>query len=386
MFLVQQRYRRARPLTVLALIFVFLFSPCGLSASYEGFGSATPGGNQGAAVAVTSLEDSGPGTLREALRKGNSPRHIIFRVGGTIKLQRPLKIKEQSFITIDGSTAPAPGITLEGYTLHIQDSHDVIVTHIRVRQPKADGLTIRGSHHIVIDHCSLTDAGDENIGLTQDCYDVTVSWCILGDTRATPDLRPKGMLIANFDKPAVTNVSLHHNLFTHESQRNPEVSTVGLFDIRNNVIGQWQSYGIRMRRGAQGNIINNVFKTETNAKRAILLTENPGPVYIGGNQGPGDFDVNRLSTASTPFAVAAVPTDPVAEVEQQVLQKAGAFPRDAVDRALVSRTSSTPADQRQDARNLPDQPQQGGKEETAVSKPAEEGPEGTGHPVQESAP
>jgi pectate lyase len=384
-FLAQQD-RRARHSKAVVPLLISLLLPCSLLASYEGFGSTTQAGNQGKVVEVTSLEDSGPGTLRESMRKGDTPRRIVFRVSGAINLQRPLKIKEQSFITIDGSTAPGSGITLEGNALYIQNSHDVIVTHMRVRHSKIDGLTIRGSHNIVIDHCSFTDSGDENIGLTQDCHDVTVSWCIIGDTRPVAELRPKGMLIANFDKPAVTNVSLHHNLFTHESQRSPQVSTVGLFDIRNNVIGHWQSYGIRMRRGARGNIVNNVFKTETNVRRAILLTENPGPVYIGGNQGPGDFDVNRLSTASTPFAVAAVSTDPVAEVEQQVLQKAGAFPRDAVDRALVSRTSPTPTDRQQDARSIPDQPQQSGKEDTAVSKPAEENLEGSDNPAQEGAP
>jgi pectate lyase len=152
------------------------------------------------------------------------------------------------------------------------------------------------------------------------------------------------VLIANFDKPAVTNVSLHHNFFLHESQRNPQISTVGLFDIRNNVIWHWRAYGIRMRRGARGNIINNVFKTEVNASKAILLTENPGPVYIGGNQGPGNFDVNRLSTAQSPFSVATVSTDPVEAVEQKVLRDAGALPRDEIDVALAGKTSAPTVD------------------------------------------
>ena len=335
---------RARSPQVIFLLLLALLLPCSVSAAYEGFGTTTQAGNQGQVVEVTSLEDSGSGTLREALKVGETPRRIIFRVGGTIKLQRPVKIKEQSFITIDGSTAPSPGITLVDRPLYIQDSHDILITHIRVRHSQSDGLTIRGSHHVIVDHCSLTDAGDENIGITQDCHDVTVSWCIIGDTRSGSELKPKGVLIANFDKPAVTNVSLHHNLFLHESQRNPQISTVGLFDIRNNVIWHWRAYGIRMRRGARGNIINNVFKTEVNARKAILLTENPGPVYIEGNQGPENFDVNRLSTAQSPFSVATVSTDPVEAVEQKVLRDAGALPRDETDVALAGKTSAPTVD------------------------------------------
>ena len=328
-----------------------LFFPNVLAAAYEGFGSATQGGNHGQEVEVTSLADSGLGSLRAAIGKGDLPRRIVFRIAGTIQLQRPLKIKQQSFVTIDGSTAPAPGITLAGNALHVQDSHDIILSHLRVRNSKVDGITVKGSYHVVIDHCSLTDAGDENIGITQDCHDVTVSWCLIGDTRTVASgLHPKGLLIASFEKRAVTNISLHHNLFIHEAQRSPQVSTPGLVDIRNNLILHWQAYGIRMRRGARGNIVNNVFKTTENAGRAILLSESPGPVYISGNQGPGEADVNRLSTAPAPFVVATVTTDPASQVEQKVMRKAGAQPRDATDRILVSRPPSSPIDHKLESR------------------------------------
>ena len=354
--LFSQSHRGNRQKVGVALL-LFLLLPNVLTAAYEGFGSATQGGNQGQEVEVTSLADSGPGSLREAIRKGDLPRRIVFRISGTVQLQRPLKIKQQSFITIDGSTAPAPGVTLAGNALQIHDSHDIILSHLRVRNSKADGITVKGSHHIVIDHCSLTDAGDENIGITQDCHDVTVSWCLIGDTRTVASgLRPKGLLIANFDKRAVTNISLHHNLFLHEAQRSPQVSTPGLVDIRNNLILHWQAYGIRMRRGARGNIVNNVFKTAENAEKAILLSEGPGPVYIGGNEGPGEVDVNQLSTARAPFLVAAVTTDPASEVEQKVRQKAGAQPRDAVDRILVSRPPPPPIDRKLETRRKPARP------------------------------
>jgi pectate lyase len=204
-------------------------------------------------------------------------------------------------------------------------------------------MTIKGSRHIIIDHCSLTDAGDENIAITQDCRDITISWCLIGDTRpASAGLKPKGVLIANFDKPAVTNVTLHHNLFANESQRSPQVSTPGLFDIRNNVVWDWHAYGIRMRNGARGNIINNVFKTTSSQGRAVIITPDAGPVYVAGNKGPGKGDVNRLSTAPSPFRVAKVLTDPAVKVEQKVLAKAGAWPRDFIDAALVKRETTRP--------------------------------------------
>jgi len=51
----------------------------------EGFGTRTPAGRGGQVLFVTSLADSGPGSLREALNQP-FPRTILFRVGGTIEL------------------------------------------------------------------------------------------------------------------------------------------------------------------------------------------------------------------------------------------------------------------------------------------------------------
>jgi pectate lyase len=278
----------------------------------------------------------------------------VFKVGGAIKLQSALKIRKQSFVTIDGSTSPRPGISLERYGIFIWDSHDIFITHVRVRNSRADGITIKnGSRHITVDHCSLTNSADENIGVTNDSHDITVSWCIIGDTR--PDFfdRAKGMLIANFNEPAVTHVFVRHNLFVNQSQRSPQVSTAGLFDIRNNVIWNWKAYGIRIRNGAWGNIVNNFFATNYNPQKAVFLVadgkRDAGPVYINGNRGPGTIVVGSLSTAAEAFPVAAVSTDPVENVQGNVLDGVGPAPRDAVDSFLVGLLSRAAGARRQTA-------------------------------------
>jgi pectate lyase len=321
----------------MVILLALMFSTL-LHAGFEGFGSSTPGGNNGSQVAVTSLADSGPGTLREAIANANN-RRIVFAVAGTINLGSNLSIRDKSFITIDGSTAPSPGITLQGRGLDIRNSHDVVITHIRIRNASNDGISIRhGARNVVIDHCSVTNSADGNIDITEDSRDVTVSWTIIGDTR--PDwysLHTKGMLIANFEKPPVTNISLHHNLFINEYQRSPQVSTAGLFDIRNNVIWDWGARAIRIQKGGWGNVINNVFfkNTNSNMEDAVVLASNAGPVYVHGNQGPGNIAVNALSTSSNAFSVARVTTHSTTEVEHKVPRGTGAFPRDAIDTLLA---------------------------------------------------
>lgn len=78
----------------------------------EGFGAHARGGAGGQTIEVTSLADSGPGSLRAAL-EARGPRIVEFRVSGTINLQRRLEVRDP-FVTVAGETAPGEGITLRG--------------------------------------------------------------------------------------------------------------------------------------------------------------------------------------------------------------------------------------------------------------------------------
>jgi pectate lyase len=327
--------RRMSVWSLVGLLVAAVASAAGL----EGFGAATPGGAKGEVVTVTSLEDNGPGTLREALEESN--RRIVFEVAGTIMLLSQLKIEHRAFMTIDGSTAPAPGITLIRNGIDIDGSHDIVLRHLRIRETLADGIQIRrGSYNVVVDHCSITNTGDENIGISSGVNDVTVSWCLIADTRPDSfELKSKGMLLRGSAEAPVTKVTIHHNLFANLFQRNPLASAPGLFDIRNNVVRNWRAYGIRMRGGAHGNIIGNHFDTSHNRRKAVVVvlkgTRQAGLVYMHGNRGPRGLNVNALRTTSEPFAVAPVHTSKAEEAAARVLAEAGARPRDAIDTALV---------------------------------------------------
>lgn len=85
-------------------------------------------------VSVTSTADSGPGSLRDALAKGD--RRVIFRVGGTIDLRSTLVLRA-STVVVDGSTGPEPGITIVGKPFVIQDARDVLINHLRFRNRNA---------------------------------------------------------------------------------------------------------------------------------------------------------------------------------------------------------------------------------------------------------
>ena len=137
-----------------------------------GAAAATPGGRGGQLLRVTTLAAAGPGSFLEAVKQ-HGPRIVVFEVGGVIDLaESTVKITEP-YLTIAGQTAPAPGITLIRGGIDIA-THDVVVRHIRVRpgdggRPRLSGndndaiSTVGGAYDVIVDHCSLTWATDENL-------------------------------------------------------------------------------------------------------------------------------------------------------------------------------------------------------------------------------
>src|SRR5688500_18978264 len=164
--------RYALVCSVIVAIWTFDSGPSAAS-QYEGFGAVTQGAASSptgfSTFRVTSLADTGPGTLRDAVSQGN--RYIVFDVAGTIRLASDLNVY-YSYITIDGASAPAPGITIEqpgDFGTNIfgrsggRSVHDVIVHNLRTDGMLPGGETGRGDvwgmdgedgevYNIVLDH------------------------------------------------------------------------------------------------------------------------------------------------------------------------------------------------------------------------------------------
>ena len=75
----------------------------------EGYGAGAIGWKGGALIAVTTLDESGPGSLRDCVER-DGPRVCIFRVAGTIRLSSPLMVRSNVYIA--GQSAPGQGIQL----------------------------------------------------------------------------------------------------------------------------------------------------------------------------------------------------------------------------------------------------------------------------------
>jgi pectate lyase len=234
----------------------------------EGAGALTPGGRGGRVIEVTTLADSGPGSLREALA-ASGRRIVVFRVGGIIELKSRLQINEP-YVTVAGQSAPGDGICIKGETTEL-NTHDVILRYVRFRRGELkrrdDALGGYPQGNIILDHLSTSWGLDENISLYRwiekgpDGKDIkrpttntTIQWCISSEAL---DLNNHAFGGTQGGK----NVSIHHNLFASNTGRNPSIGYGDHVDFRNNVLFNWQHRTIDGGDATSHlNIVNNYFK------------------------------------------------------------------------------------------------------------------------------
>ncbi|MBL8229885.1 MAG: hypothetical protein JNL98_15460 [Bryobacterales bacterium] len=254
----------------------------------QGYGASTPGGRGGQVIAVTNLDDSGPGSFRAAVT-ARGPRIIIFRVSGTITLRSSINIREP-FLTIAGQTAPGGGITLRGENLTVS-TNDVIVRFIRVRLgdehlKENDAVSIAsGARNVIFDHVSASWSVDECFSPSGAIRDVTVQWCLISES-LWHSIHNKGTHGYGSLLRAVGGVSLHHNLWAHHNGRNPRFGdNYGegpwpTYDFRNNVIYNWGSYCSGVTDGTiRANYVGNYLKPGPNSSRR-------NPIYMGDEATP----------------------------------------------------------------------------------------------------
>jgi hypothetical protein len=312
---------------------------------------------------VTNLNDSGPGSFREAVSRGN--RTVVFDVAGEVVLSKTVPVRG-AFITIDGLTAPSPGITLKNYGLSIsgdRGAHDIIVRGIRIRaagsntdKEESDGINIvKGAYNVVIDHVSIHGSEDGNLDIGTGARDVTISWSILAEPRG----QQKNMLI-KFD-PA--RVSLHHNIFVGALQRNPQIAidnsgtpaTDITVDMRNNLVWGWAGgYGTLIWYGPRVNVVNNFYSSPNgpveSQKRALTVCKgeceggnaaSTARAYVKGNVSADNLpnDINSVGNEPSPFPAPAVDTQDACTAALAALSGAGVRPFDSIDHRYLSAIS-----------------------------------------------
>ena len=343
----------------------------------EGYGKYTVGGRGGKVYEVTNLNDAGRGSLREAV-EASGPRTVVFRVSGTINLEKPLTI-QNPYITIAGQTAPGDGICISRYPLNI-GADEIIIRYIRVRLGDDSGReddAIGGRYHknIIIDHVSTSWSIDECMSIYM-CEYVTIQWCMITESlynsnHAKGTHGYGGIWGSNYS-------TYHHNLIAHHSSRNPRfASGSGYNDYRNNVIYNWGynsayggEYDYARMPGNSGdsfyiNMVANYYKPGPATKPGNVShriaepsyrenIDNYGKWYVadnyvvgnpvvtannwnGGVQVNGGSDHIAALKLNEPWDAMPIREQSAEEAYISVLEKAGAiYPkRDAVDTRII---------------------------------------------------
>jgi pectate lyase len=352
-----------------------------------GWAAETRGGRGGAILRVTNLNAAGPGSLRAALEM-RGPRIVVFEVGGVIDLGLTTLTIEEPFLTIAGQTAPSPGITIIRGGIDLR-THDVIIRHIRVRTGvsgqgrrsgwEADALSTIGAHNVIIDHCTMTWALDENLsasgprftGSTPEdwrrgtSHNITFSYNLLAEGIAhgshPKGEHSKGSLIHD----NATGILIYRNVYAHNYERNPLLKGGVHAAVVNNLIFnpgaqaihynlmdlEWGDHPHQLGQlSAVGNVLRAGFSTRPDI--AFLTIGGVGDLsYFGRDnlavdrQGRPLPMFGRYTTSSARIIEAARPllwpegldVLPADQVETHVLRYAGARPwdRDAHDVRVI---------------------------------------------------
>lgn len=284
------------PLLVILLLSSFIltdsiFAQIPAFPGAEGFGASALGGRGGTVIKVTNLNNSGSGSLREAV-SASGPRIVVFETGGIINLTSDLTITNP-YLTIAGQTAPGDGICVSGRQISIQADH-VVMRGMRIRlgdgTSGSDALQINGYQstieNVIIDHCSISWATDENTSTFENLEDITFSWNIISEG-INANYHSMGMLIGPY---GAKRISMHHNLFAHNRERQPYVKHETETEIVNNVVYNWQNKATDINGTAKTNVVGNYYKPGLNwngSRKGIYFPHSDAVAYVLSNIGPG---------------------------------------------------------------------------------------------------
>lgn len=352
-----------------------------------GFGASTVGGQGGTSYVVSNLNDSGAGSLREAVTASGA-RIVTFSVSGDIDLSSQLAIENPN-ITIDGSTAPNGGICIKGHEIAIATS-EVIMKHIRVRpgdngykdangnvvgsnSADVDGIRITGGNgaisNIVIQNCSLSWSIDEVLNfnaqaLLGNISDVTIQDCIISEplwnSHHTDGAHSMNTLITTRSDgtTSVSNITFYRNYFTQFRERALRAHGNFTFEFINNLVYNF-NYGMQLSYGATFRMEGNHYQSGANSSPSQAPffarhvssgangnVETDSRAYFNGNTSDvlttdADASLTAEIEGSAPITSGLVATDSATAVTY-ILANAGATlpKRDAVDTRVTANYSN----------------------------------------------
>ncbi|KAH3981584.1 hypothetical protein HBH98_063560 [Parastagonospora nodorum] len=321
----------------------------------EGFGRNAVGGRNGKVYVVNNLNDTGAGSLRDALSQPD--RTIVFSVGGLIKIKDRMVVSKR--ISILGQTAPGDGITVYGNGWSFSNADDAVVRYIRIRMGKGgasgkDAITIAEGANMIFDHVSVSWGRDETFSISgSEVGNITIQNSIIGQGLETHSCG--GLMQTNVGQ----GLSLFRNLYIDNKTRNPKVK--GSNDFTNNVVYNWGGGGAYIAGDSEGaseaNIVGNYFVSGPSSSVPAFTRGNANfKAYVESNIYDSDKDGKlggtTLEASSANYGGVAIQKTkyahpapekilPASDALMLAVKLVGAsLVRDAVDKQLITELQS----------------------------------------------
>lgn len=362
-----------------------------------GFGAQATGGRGGRVITVTNLNANGPGSLQAALDE-QGPRTVVFAVSGLIDAAIHLTrgdVTIAGHTSPGGITIRQLHTTEEPYCDHdvacaagSRKADNWILRHVRIRPDGQhdDGLRLRYTRRAIVDQVSIGGATDEAVEISY-AQDITLQNTLIAET--VGDHADRGGVLVNYSNPTqgyeLTRLALHHNVFNRILGRYPELSResaaaagsvmdielsnnlywdMGYFiDVNNTTVSAsdaGQPVYYRMNLAANQAVVRNASQPEPFRYGLIHMATPMGAqaltaTWFSGNRlnlypDRSDYALmyccNDYPDAQPPatlpgFAVAQrhnfpfIGYDRAEHLAPLAVARAGAFPRDPMDRRLM---------------------------------------------------
>jgi autotransporter-associated beta strand protein len=321
-----------------------------------GFGQNAVGARFGGTVYhVTTLADSGTGSFRDAVSKGN--RFVVFDVGGTITLASAVTCS--SSLTIAGQTAPGDGIAIIGHEVSLSAKTNEIVRYLRIRPYSAsngdDGINVGDGTNMIFDHISLEISPYNNIDAhgNNGSDNITVQNSIIADPASNGSSAKQGF--GAHTEHVGGKMAWYYNLWVSEHNRQPLAKIDTIF-VNNTEYNFQAGYTVA---GTSGNfrhdIINNYFITgpaDTSGGDAFFQMNANQTIYSTGNLRDNNNDGTLNGSSISPGGggpVLSAPWSPLstnctvystASAARYDISVAGAMPHDQLDDLVVSQVKT----------------------------------------------
>ena len=317
----------------------------------QGFGANATGGRGGTVYHVTTLNETGTGSITDACSQSN--RTVVFDVGGVINIINRINVADN--ITLAGQTAPGDGIVIYGFGI-ITNGNNIIVRYLTILGSLANmpedkcTITWDGSNNVIYDHCTIGWGRWDCMHVTNDS-NITLQYCIIGEGI---DPQRFGAIT-----DGTRNWTVHHNLWIDQKSRNPKMKC--FLQYIDNVVYNWGCCGIIGGHSAAVNyqdVINNYFIAGPSSDADYLsdwtATDN---AYSSGNYvdmnkdgalngipvTTADFSSAGATVRTSPYLTAPVPVtvESAADAYTSVVNKAGAsLHRLTMDNRLIGQLKS----------------------------------------------